>query len=1262
IPLSDGTWLGIKGAGQFNSEVDPPFFHGTRPSSMGRCEGLAWRQEAEYAKEHAPALRDSGAIQHLGFRRIYAAPDGVGGFMSTKEFDEKERGFSDAVLIFNRVLTPHRVSKFPQILDIDPGLREMSEKMSKLISGTERIPIGTTFSPDELVLFMATEWGRFEAKKQNLGIFKRTSHSQDLTFSGEEADMEEMLPKDEYRIHLQAVAAVHGIRILLQLFDKYGVDIYGIRSKFSTLVSMEEHVRIYRDEEEYETLFPDRMKVVETLLKSYFSNLDDEWLRAWHELDPEHMSEFDISSPLAAESIVDGVLSSNRQGFDRNDIVQKIVAWAKEEAAKRPKKDRIPGQTLETVFFETFPDSASEPKRELNWNRNYYDLNRSYLNDISQELLDRTDPYHGTKQKAPPAKVLFIGAGKGNTSFDLLHKYGNKIDLTTAEKEDLLYETPEELLEYAVLRLGDKENAREHLGRVRSKYIKCDLDEGLQLADESYDVVVIDEALLALVRDKVQAMREMLRVCNTGGVVYCSPKGTHIEQGGETMTFGEYFARLEHPDIDSLAMTDFGLPPRGKRTSDWIKITKTPGLTIPKFRLIRSDTSLIRMKGEIVDEPFWDTYYEPVVDDPGAPKEERVSQLSNPGKIQEIILGVREDLKGIDGCKGHSIELLRRLTKEGITGHVMSHGETVHYWVQVDGHILDPFPEGLSNDAVDAAERLGDRRFFVARCDSDIAMSLYSGEIDRTLTQKAIKTVNNDAGFYRTLKDRFMRLIRSRARLLNFRGIDSRDIKKDERIVELTRRYKENEKKLRATLDEKHWYLGGLDRSDSQEDPTGPSSDRKGSLTDRMPAAKLLPLLGLDDVENSPDIEILYESRDNGRVVRRKVRIPETRNALTIPNEGTDLLKYMMLSPQVYDITTLDLLYSPRGDLIAVFPMIPEDVRGNIAAVYSDDPDDVEGIVWGVYDKTPRFLDLSSYYFEIPGIGEEGSNKKWTDFNKRLEENRAIILKYKNTRKGAPRDCVDGFKARFVLAEVDKETHEWNAVDLTEPLGRHVLLEAPNPKKHQIIIPVFPTVYSPGFHNALDGDFYEFIAGKFPIEADNNVLVVGPGTGLDAWAISKRTDQKIYAIGVNPLEVANLEYVAKLAGFSVETLVADNIIDREGTPRFPGKQFDRIVWNMTQYSEGKLPEEEALKDLPPLRIESYWDGDNEGRVLKRFVKGLPKVLTPEGWSILWNKASWVDSPGGKKNVVEEILKPVGRVEAVKARAGHYTYFVTPQRA
>ena len=51
------------------------------------------------------------------------------------------------------------------------------------------------------------------------------------------------------------------------------------------------------------------------------------------------------------------------------------------------------------------------------------------------------------------------------------------------------------------------------------------------------------------------------------------------------------------------------------------------------------------------------------------------------------------------------------------------------------------------------------------------------------------------------------------------------------------------------------------------------------------------------------------------------------------------------------------------------------------------------------------------------------------------------------------------------------------------------------------------------------------------IKKGDKTLVMGPGVGSDALVVSALTQNKVYAAGINPFEVANTRQTARLCGF-----------------------------------------------------------------------------------------------------------------------------------
>jgi SAM-dependent methyltransferase len=313
------------------------------------------------------------------------------------------------------------------------------------------------------------------------------------------------------------------------------------------------------------------------------------------------------------------------------------------------------------------PSAKNPYGREENVSRRFSDLDYQYLGDITQELSDRTDPYHGKKQKEPPAKILLIGVGRGLEAFDLFYQYGNRVEITATAKEDLLYRTPEEVLENGLYPLS-REEAAGYIERIRERYIRCDLDEGIDLADNSFDMVIIDEFTLGYVKDKWAAVKEMLRVCNVGGVVYFSPKQGHIRLGEKDLTFGQYFAEIEYPDVDSLSISDAGPIERNKRNSEWMKITKKTVMALPGLKLEEARSRIPTVRGRPIDVLLWDSYYVP---------EELSGVRSGEGKSVKEGVRVGSESKRVD-------------VRSSILEAVLPYGEDARFDISID--IEDAMP------------------------------------------------------------------------------------------------------------------------------------------------------------------------------------------------------------------------------------------------------------------------------------------------------------------------------------------------------------------------------------------------------------------------------------------------------------------------------------------------------------------------------------------------------------------------------------------
>jgi GNAT superfamily N-acetyltransferase len=166
--------------------------------------------------------------------------------------------------------------------------------------------------------------------------------------------------------------------------------------------------------------------------------------------------------------------------------------------------------------------------------------------------------------------------------------------------------------------------------------------------------------------------------------------------------------------------------------------------------------------------------------------------------IEQMVLRVREECGPIGACKVHALDLARRMTDSGMEARVVKHKEHVHYWVESDGLVIDPFPEGMLEEYVSAAGSLGDERFIIASKNDPMVMELYQGTEDASLTREAINNKEGDLGFYIKKQDLVSRLLRERLLLLADRGFEEKKIYEDEKVMELKAMLSATAEKLAA--------------------------------------------------------------------------------------------------------------------------------------------------------------------------------------------------------------------------------------------------------------------------------------------------------------------------------------------------------------------------------------------------------------------------------------------------------------------------------
>ena len=397
----------------------------------------------------------------------------------------------------------------------------------------------------------------------------------------------------------------------------------------------------------------------------------------------------------------------------------------------------------------------------------------------------------------------------------------------------------------------------------------------------------------------------------------------------------------------------------------------------------------------------------------------------------------------------------------------------------------------------------------------------------------------------------------------------------------------------------------------------------------KAPAYALLEALALLKVVPRAGLRVEPQTaRPDGS---HSVRITLDGKPVSVPfaARGLGILQVEMANINVLSLQSFDLLYN-EGRLIGVFPVFPSDAV----------------LKWDAVQ--PRFFDLSPYYIEVPRSGEAAELERWTAFAPVFGKDQAALKAFMAERYQELLAAYPNFAAHrppYRLHDIDAATGKWESHEFNpavfgsspaaggvitdmEPADFLRLFKESKPGRRRTVIPTFPTVYALYNMTPAELEYLRLVSKKFELKDDSNLLVVGPGTGIDTWIASLRTRRPVVVIGINPLEVANTKAAAKIAGFEVRAIVGDNVADEKGASRLPGESFDAVFWSMPAVWPEGFPAGHApsLTDL--------WDGDVGASVLRRFARALPGLLKPDGHALLWNIASYVEG----KDIVVGILE------------------------
>jgi tRNA1(Val) A37 N6-methylase TrmN6 len=167
-------------------------------------------------------------------------------------------------------------------------------------------------------------------------------------------------------------------------------------------------------------------------------------------------------------------------------------------------------------------------------------------------------------------------------------------------------------------------------------------------------------------------------------------------------------------------------------------------------------------------------------------------------------------------------------------------------------------------------------------------------------------------------------------------------------------------------------------------------------------------------------------------------------------------------------------------------------------------------------------------------------------------------------------------------------------------------LAEPIASNHEIIIPIFPTVYAPKIEDKI---YHDAILAS-DIKAGDKVLVIGTGSGADAWLASLKSKAPIYIVEINPVAIANARVTARLGQFQIKAVEGD--VTRIQLPD-DFRDFDFVLWNMPFVWKQQTIAANKLG----IEGNRFHDGD-DGTLLKRFLVMLPALLKDGGEAMVLN--------------------------------------------
>jgi hypothetical protein len=318
IPLPDKRLLTFKSSGLFHDPVSKP-----HNKKVVKFTGLGDELDKDIALKSYERLGpySEGFIDFLAYQPLYSLPDGKG---KLEEAEYEKNGKKTLpYLIVNCAISPHRLSKIPQ-LD-DPALYRLRRRISPLLRdrAIERQRLGKKLMPalesflnsgeDVIALknyfqFLAEEIGIGTARKQNHQLFHVTFHEQDVNLGGQICDREEMHTFESYFKRNK----IKNVDPFFEITKESHIGIRDVVSAVGVIKFLYKNNRECKD---------NKLELLESFFRAYFRRLSHTYFKR-------------------LESLIDYLDNVILFYFDRDDVLgqdglKKLREWYRLEKAGR---------------------------------------------------------------------------------------------------------------------------------------------------------------------------------------------------------------------------------------------------------------------------------------------------------------------------------------------------------------------------------------------------------------------------------------------------------------------------------------------------------------------------------------------------------------------------------------------------------------------------------------------------------------------------------------------------------------------------------------------------------------------------------------------------------------------------------------------------------------------------------------------------------------------------------------------------------------